>query len=374
MLTLSRIRALRRTVDDAWRSPVADAVAAAWGAPAGSALFWRSSASHVVVVPAGLRGSDRPVYLRFVPDDAEAARGFARGTLLHARLSADAADVATLVPSTSGRLLERVATPLGNVLAAAVRRVDGDETDVDDLTPDLAAAWGRGVARFHLAAARHADVVDPAAPPPLALLADGPDLEIAAAAAALARVLRDHRTEPAVVGHGDLELDNLRWRGWRPVCFDLDEAALRPAAADVASAVRDLLGPDPTDPAHPDLLDAFLDGYARTSGTVVTRHALLPHTAALAATHLVDVAHALDLAPTPPAPPGTLAPLATLVPPVATAPSGTTDPADESDPTVAAVPTDATDPEHWLTDLADRLRAHAATQRAILLTTTRALT
>lgn len=334
MLTLSQIRALRRTVDDAWRSPVADAVAAAWGAPPGSALLWRSSASHVVVAPGGIRGTDRPVYLRFVPESADGARGFARGTLLHARLSADHADVAALVPSSSGRLLERVATPLGDVLAAAVRRVDGDETDVDDLTPDLAAAWGRGLARFHTAAARYADVVDTAPAPPLAALLDDPDDAVAAAAATLTRTLRHQPPGPLVVGHGDHELDNLRWRGWRPVCFDLDEAARRPAAADVAAAVRDLLGADPTAPAHPDLLDAFLDGFARASGTVVTPHALLPHVAAIAVSHVVDVRRVLDL------PPDDLA-----------------DPADGP----------------WLPDLADRLRAHAATQRAILLAATRAV-
>ena len=66
MLPLSRIRALHRTVDDAWRSPVVDAVAEAWDVPAGEALVWRSSASHVAVVPSGARGADRPVYLRFV--------------------------------------------------------------------------------------------------------------------------------------------------------------------------------------------------------------------------------------------------------------------------------------------------------------------
>ncbi|NNH07419.1 phosphotransferase enzyme family protein [Cellulomonas fimi] len=326
MLTLSQIRDVHDAVDDQWRSPVADAVAAAWGVGTGQALYWRSSASHVVVVPAGAdpRGV---LYVRWVPERAAGARGFARGTLLHARLSADAADVAPLVPSTSGRLLERLTTPLGPVLAAVVRRVDGDETDVDDLTVDLAAAWGRGLGRFHLAAARYEDVVEPAPVSPLAALARSPDTDVADAARVLADALGRGGPARTVVGHGDYELDNLRWRGWRPVCFDLDEAALRPAAADVASAVRDLLGPDPAHPAHPRLLDGFLDGYSRTSGTTVTHDALLPHVGALAAAHLADLDRILDTA----------------------------------------------EDAAWLTDLGDRLRAHAAGQREVLVASAAAL-
>lgn len=46
MLLLSEIARLSDTVDADWRSPVADAVAAAWGFPPGAARYWRSSASH----------------------------------------------------------------------------------------------------------------------------------------------------------------------------------------------------------------------------------------------------------------------------------------------------------------------------------------
>jgi hypothetical protein len=59
VLPLSEIVTLAATLDDAGRSPRADAVAAAWGLPAGAARFWRSSATHVFAVPGA--------YLRFVP-------------------------------------------------------------------------------------------------------------------------------------------------------------------------------------------------------------------------------------------------------------------------------------------------------------------
>ena len=66
MLPLSEIARVGSTVDASWRSPVADAVAAAWGIAPGGARWLRSSATHVFVVPpdADARGV---LFVRFVP-------------------------------------------------------------------------------------------------------------------------------------------------------------------------------------------------------------------------------------------------------------------------------------------------------------------
>ena len=58
MMPLSQIAGLGRTLDGQRRSPVADAVAACWGYPAGVARHRRPSACHVVAAPGGyLRSS-----------------------------------------------------------------------------------------------------------------------------------------------------------------------------------------------------------------------------------------------------------------------------------------------------------------------------
>lgn len=67
MMPLIEIDRLKRTVTGAWESPVADQVAAAWGYPAGTAKWWRFSASHVFILPDP--GGRR--YLRFVPTPIE---------------------------------------------------------------------------------------------------------------------------------------------------------------------------------------------------------------------------------------------------------------------------------------------------------------
>ncbi len=323
MLPLSEIQGLRFTVSDDWRSVVADVVAARWELAAGAARYWRSSASHVFVVPDGGTGG-RACYLRFAPAHLPAGDRLVAGAGTHARLRDAGARVADPVRSPTGGVVETVRTVVGHVVAHAVRQAPGIERDVDDLDDDAASAWGAALGELH----RRGGKVEPAkrTTSPFPRLAEAGDVELAAAARALGRAF-DVRTarEPLVVGHGDFELDNLRWAGERVTCFDLDESGPMPAAADVASAVRDLVGSDPGDPAHPHLLAAFLRGYESASGTCVAADALVVHGAALAAQQLLEASVVLDVADGP----------------------------------------------AWLTDLRAHLDEHYARQRAIVLATAR---
>ncbi|KZE88674.1 phosphotransferase enzyme family protein [Microbacterium sp. TNHR37B] len=271
MLPLAEIAALKATVAEDWTSVVADAVAAPWGLDPGAARWWRSSASHVFVVPRG-RDERAPFYLRFAPARSGAGERLARGAALHARL-ADAGIVAVPVVSAAGRMVETVTSPLGEMVVMAVTAVEGEELDVDDLGPARARAWGRALADFHAAsgpAPTPGDPVDPFADAASLVPADDRDL---------ADALRALRVAPPssggwVHGHGDFELDNLRWRGESEegpavVAFDLDEAGVMPLAADIAAATRDLFADGTHDPRHPGMLAAFLDGYAERDGARV---------------------------------------------------------------------------------------------------------
>lgn len=279
MLPLTEIRAVHESVDDEWRSPVADAVAASWGIAPGVARYWRSSASHVFVVPPGAdpRGV---LYLRFVPGALRPREAIAAPAQLLAALGDDGG-VVTPVRSLAGRLVETVPTPHGDVHAVVVPQALGAEVDVDSLTIEQATAWGAALARFHAAAAPHAGLIalsdgrrDAGSHEPrtadnaFAVLAkiatDQGDLVLARTAGRLA-VEWDRAVEglPGGVLHGDYELDNLRFDGAGVVAFDADETSIGPYAADIASAVRDLVGDEGTvdAPQHPALLGAFLDGY-----------------------------------------------------------------------------------------------------------------
>jgi Ser/Thr protein kinase RdoA (MazF antagonist) len=237
MMPLTEIDRLKRTVTSAWESPVADRVAAAWGYPTGTAKWWRSSASHVFVLPDP--GGKR--YLRFVPDAYRGADAVERVSVLMERLAADGAAVVGPVRSGTGSLTATVSTELGTMHAMVVEAAAGDEVDAEDLTDDLAREWGRALARVHDGAAG-IDVGLPAAFAELAeipdLFAEDPALVRAAARLAdeLARLPRDRSRFGAV--HGDFELDNLAWHAGRATAFDLDEAALSWYAADVPTGHR----------------------------------------------------------------------------------------------------------------------------------------
>ncbi|MFF1253545.1 phosphotransferase [Pseudarthrobacter sp. NPDC058329] len=291
MLPLGRIAELRATVNDGWRSPVADAIGLRWDIPAGVLQYWRSSAAHVFVIPPG--GDTRGVlYARFAPAGSTAGARLQRGAHLHARLGDAGVAVAGLVRSRAGRPVELIPTALGEMAACVVRRADGDELDADGLDAGAAAAWGAALADFHQAAgpvgheARQENV--------FARLATHPDDDLRHAAQVL-NLLGDGRNPGwLVLGHGDFELDNLRWSQGKATCFDLDESGVMPAAADVASAVRDLLGTNPGTPEHPELLAAFLAGYEQGAGLAVNLEELQLHRAELAAQQLVESGAVLD--------------------------------------------------------------------------------
>lgn len=310
MLPLSEIKSLNITVDEAWRSPVADSVAAAWGLPPGAALYLRSSATHVFIVPAKTR-AEGTIFLRFVPAGLRTEDALLRPARLLTALSSAGHPVVSPVLSDAGRLVETLETATGTVHAAAVTAAPGEEREPDTLSEDQSWAWGAALARFHLDAAPHYGIfLDPdnsrsaadqhalATSPFITLANLKDDPHLARAGEALAAEWAALPGIPAQNGvlHGDFELDNLRWDGGAVSIFDLDEARIGRFAEDIASALRDIVGQDYEKPTHPALLASFLDGY----GSVRTLHedeiALLPICmASNAARDLLQGAGVLDL-------------------------------------------------------------------------------
>jgi Ser/Thr protein kinase RdoA (MazF antagonist) len=261
MMPLTEIDRLKQTVSEAWDSPIADQVAARWGYAAGTAKWWRSSASHVFVLPK----DGRRRYLRFVPDSYRGPKYLAVVAELMARLSDGGSAVVRPVAAESGALTTTVATGLGAVHAMVVEPAPGADVDVSELTASQARQWGQALARLH----RDAAGLDAGLPEAFGelpsvgtLFAD--DAELVEATARLADVMSElpRRQDRWGVVHGDFELDNMAWEEGGPVAYDFDEAALSWYAADIAYAVRDLT--DHTGrPAsvHRARFDAFVDGY-----------------------------------------------------------------------------------------------------------------
>lgn len=263
MLPLSDISSVRATVDDTWRSPLADAVATRWGIPPGAARWWRSSASHVFVIPG--EPSGRRDYLRFVPADSAEGRRMPQIAAVLERWAAAGLGAARPVPTSNGDLVASAPTAGGVMTAMVVPAVAGEELDLDELTLEHASRWGASLAHVHEVGAEPASlptsprITEPHSSAKAEVVGDDAASDALVAARVQAAV---DGLDPACHArgalHGDFELDNLRF-GERVEFFDADEAHHGWIASDIALAVRELLGEggEPR-PAH---LAAFLDGY-----------------------------------------------------------------------------------------------------------------
>ena len=220
VLPVGELVAVSKSVDDGGSSPLALCIAQSWRA--GTARFLRSSANHVFVCDVGV--------LRFRPDDLGSVHRVAETAN---RLAEAGISLAAPIRAAEGEL----AVSVDGYAATMSTPVAGRQLDEGSLTPDLARAWGAGLARFHDAASR-----------------ESPDVPswldaVAASAHALRHegIVDDLQRLPVSdeqvgVVHGDPELDNVIWNeAGEPVFVDLDDVSRSWFAADVAFALRDFV-------------------------------------------------------------------------------------------------------------------------------------
>lgn len=254
MLPLSEIARLRATVDAEWRSPVADAVGETWNIDPGRARWWRSSASHVFVVP----GSDTEPrrYLRFVPARAPQALALAHGARQLVEWADDGLGAARPLVSIDGTLTPTVTTPLGEVIGMLVDEVPGEEVDSDELDEARAHAWGEALARIHLSPSTGADR-------PVSRAAGILDDRVRDAVVALQSAVDELTLADAPRGavHGDFELDNVRFDASGVTFFDADDSGSDLFAVDIAHALRDIDGGALGAETSRSLVAAFFAGY-----------------------------------------------------------------------------------------------------------------
>jgi Ser/Thr protein kinase RdoA (MazF antagonist) len=127
-------------VDASRRSPLADSLAAMWGYPAGTARFFRSSASHVFALetPTG-----RSAFLRFVPARVVERVAVEATATLTDRLASHGIGTVAALRSKADRLVETAGGGDERMHAMVVCAAQGRQIDVDDLTAGTARAWER---------------------------------------------------------------------------------------------------------------------------------------------------------------------------------------------------------------------------------------
>ncbi|MDR6507993.1 phosphotransferase [Arthrobacter oryzae] len=307
MLPISEIWRISDSVNSKWQSPVADAAAEAWGLPRGSALWLRSSSTHVFIVPAS-HLAEGALFLRFAPARSAQGSKLAPSAELMAGWSERGLGAVKPLPSLRGQLTETVPTAHGLMVAMLVPAAVGVEITVEELTMERAAAWGESLGRLHQEGCTGLPVPE-ARPEEDAAEVDAGQEETAGPGPArsedpLTHVIREltdamGQQDPAAhsrgMCHGDFELDNLRFGPDGPVFFDTDEAHEGWFAGDVALAVRDLTGVTPDSAMRPALLDAFLSGYRAIRTFTEEEEQTLPlHSLAASARLVLSLENVLD--------------------------------------------------------------------------------
>lgn len=304
MLRISEILRISRSVDEQWRSPLADSVAAPWGVRAGSARWLRSSATHVFVIPSTTDG-DTPTYLRFAPAGSSAGTKIETTAPLLAEWADRGLGAVKPIPGAGGRLVETVHTPEGRVTAMLVPEAPGDEVSVQNLTAQQSAAWGEALAMLHAQGAgkRRPGMVRGSGGVAQGSVAavELPDARHEGPLARSVRAVVEEITQlprqqhSQGFCHGDFELDNIRFGAGQVTFFDADEAHHGWFAADVALAVRDLTGVTLGAEERPALLAEFLKGYRRRRPFTEAEEASLPlHSLAVSARLVRQLEDVLD--------------------------------------------------------------------------------
>jgi Ser/Thr protein kinase RdoA (MazF antagonist) len=229
MMRLDRLAALVVSVGPDGTSPVADAAAARWGLPAGTARYVRTSATSVYAAGGG--------YLRLVPAaerpllDVQAVAG------VGAALAAAGAPVASPRASRSARWVEVVPSAAGDLHVTYVEAAPGP---VEDPGEPGFERLGRAIGRLHRAGRTVERAGIPFWPDVVRdVVRRCGDGEVGAAIEPVLRRCVETLGAPDVLAHGDPQPDNAGWAAAGPVLFDLDDLAVSWAVADLAMAVRD---------------------------------------------------------------------------------------------------------------------------------------
>ncbi len=241
MMKLSTMQAVMATVNDQWESPLADALLAAWAHDAESAKCWRASANFIFF----FKHVGRDYILRF-NHASERTRDYIQAEIDYINYLVTAGiAVAKPVQSIAGNYVESISTAQGLFHVVVFERLQGQQFESDELTPEQWIGWGKALGELHGAAQGYHQVRRPTWEDHITMIGEtlSPDDQMASQ---MLVVVKKQLSQLAVNQHNfgmihfDFELDNLVWDAGQPGLIDFDDSAWYWFAADIAFALRGL--------------------------------------------------------------------------------------------------------------------------------------
>jgi Ser/Thr protein kinase RdoA (MazF antagonist) len=244
MMKLSTMLRVASTVDDEWRSPLAEKILEAWGYDAGSVYALRYSANFIFVFKRG----GNPYFLRFNDVTERDLRTLEAEMEILEYLSGKGLLVAEPVRSLNNKKIERVAAEQGTFYGVVFKALPGKQYEPEELEDEQFRDWGSALGQLHEAFKGMAVSVSAERPSwrdQLHIVIDRlPDDETAA------KKVHDYllkwaeqlpvTKETFGLIHYDFELDNQRWDDNSIGMLDFDDCARYWYVADIAYALREL--------------------------------------------------------------------------------------------------------------------------------------
>ena len=243
MIKLSTMQAVMATVTANGSAPIANSLRKLWPNDEREARFWRVSANFIFL----FEYQGHEYVLRFNQATERSVEAIL-GELAYVRaLAGKGLRVALPVRSLAGRWLETITTPLGTFHSVVFKRLEGDQLELEALSPAQFERWGRALAQLHEYARGLAvtgrsswqdqlNAVTNIVPPDVAHVHEAR----AQLADQLGQLTRNDDNFGLI--HFDFELDNIIWQNGQPAIIDFDDCAYSWHVADITYALDDLLG------------------------------------------------------------------------------------------------------------------------------------
>ena len=263
MMKLTLMKRFFDTVDEEWRSPILDEIAAMWLGGEKTVRILRASANFVAIV----NHAEQKYFLRF-NHSSERTTEFIEAELNYIRHLASQGICANRpVRSLSGRYVESVSTEMGVFHAVLFEAAEGVHRELADLDLEGFERWGRALGEVHEASVGYSDSAITAWTDEAAtvrrILPETEEVilrELEAVEKKL-KVLQVNDRNYGII-HYDFELDNLLWEDEVVRIIDFDDCVRYWFVMDFACALQDLFdehsgGFDVTE----ERFTAFLRGY-----------------------------------------------------------------------------------------------------------------
>lgn len=263
MMKLITMQKVVKTVNDEWKSTLAEKILEMWGYDPGSVYFYRASSNFLFV----FKKAGKNYFLRFSDAEEKAYEKIESEMKILEYLREQPITVALPVRSQYGNFIERVETKIGMYYAVVFNALPGKQLEIEELEEADFLTWGNHLGKLHMIFKQMPSEYRDARQSwqdQLSTAYEKLPIHEKAALVELNTINQWAKGLPVTnehfgLIHYDFELDNLSWMDGVLGMLDFDDSMSHWFAADIAFALRDIL--KTSDDLENPFVKAFITGY-----------------------------------------------------------------------------------------------------------------